>query len=202
MSIVVRQISSFFVIFHIDNRMCLCYDFQRSHAEDFMEIWDILDEHGVPTGRTVARGDKLHAGEYYLAVHIWIINAKGEYLIQQRDSAKPLWPGMWAATGGAAIAGETGLQAALREVEEELGIKPDPARMELLTRTRREDFFTDLFLLRQEINLDDVVMQPGEVCAVRWVDRTEIERLVQAGKFVKYRYLQSFLQGLPISETL
>ncbi len=163
-----------------------------------MELWDILDESGRPTGRTIARGDRLKPGEYYLAVHIWIVNGKGEYLIQKRDNEKPLWPGMWAATGGAAIAGETGMEAALREVEEELGIRPDPKRMELLARIKREDFFTDIWLMRQEIDLDDIVMQQGEVCAVRWASREEIEQLVGSGEFVNYRYLKSFLRGLQL----
>lgn len=165
-----------------------------------MEIWDILDETGRPTGRTIGRGDRLAPGEYYLAVHIWIVNHKGEYLIQKRDLEKPLWPGMWAATGGAAIAGETSLEAAMREVEEELGIRPDPESIVLLARIKREDFFTDIWSLRQEIDLQDIVMQPGEVCGVRWASVEEIEQLVLAGEFVNYRYLSSFLHGMPLND--
>ncbi len=165
-----------------------------------MELWDVLDETGRPTGRTICRGDQLRPGEYYLAVHIWIINSNGEFLIQMRDKEKPLWPGMWAATGGAAIAGETSLEAALREVEEELGVRPNPESMELLARIKREDFFTDVWSLRQDFSLEDVVMQPGEVCGALWASRDDIERLVQVGEFVNYRYLGSFLRGLPIKE--
>jgi isopentenyldiphosphate isomerase len=171
------------------------------HLEGTMELWDILDDSGRPTGRTVARGDRLKPGEYYLAVHIWFMNGKGEYLIQKRDKDKPLWPGMWAATGGAAIAGETSREAALREVEEELGIRPDPEQMVLLARIKRENFFTDIWSLRQEIDLCDIVMQQGEVCAVRWASRDEIEQLLLVGEFVNYRYLKSFLLGLPINNS-
>ena len=51
---------------------------------DKMEIWDILDENGNKTGRTIIRGEKLEVDEYHLVVHIWIINSNGEILIQKR----------------------------------------------------------------------------------------------------------------------
>lgn len=185
--------SPFFTICRIDNRGRLCYHFTRFVIpEDCMEIWDILDGDGQPTGRTIARGEKMGPGEYYLAVHIWIVNSKGEYLIQKRDDEKPLWPGMWAVTGGAAIAGESSLQAALREVEEEIGIHPDAGSMELLARIKRTDWFTDLWLLRQDIAMEDIVMQPGEVSDVLWANRPKIMEMAGAGDFVKYSYLGPF----------
>ena len=42
-------------------------------------------------------------------------------MISKRAPAKTA-PGMWETTGGGAVAGESGLEAAVREVREELGI--------------------------------------------------------------------------------
>jgi isopentenyldiphosphate isomerase len=159
-----------------------------------MEIWDILDEHGDKTGRTITRGEALRPGEYYLAVHIWIRNSAGEYLIQKRADDKPLWPGMWAATGGAAISGEGSLQSALREAEEELGVRPDSGRMEFITRIKRTEWFTDIWLLRQDIRIEDIVMQKEEVSAVQWATKEQILSMVERKDFVEYEYLQEILE--------
>lgn len=163
-----------------------------------VEIWDILDENGDKTGRTVVRGEPLLHGEYYLAVHIWIQNGKGEYLIQKRAADKPLWPGLWAATGGAAVSGEGSLDAALRETEEELGVKPDRGRLRFLGRLRKKDWFTDIWILEQDISLQSIVMQPGEVEDVRWVDKEQILGMVHRREFVEYSYLDAFLNSNPL----
>ncbi len=87
-----------------------------------MELWDILDEDGNATGRTIMRGNELKEDEYHLVVHIWIINNKGEILIQKRSEHLEFAPGVWATTGGSAIKGEDSITAACRETKEELGI--------------------------------------------------------------------------------
>ena len=88
-----------------------------------VELWDVFDENGIPTGKTALRGRSVLApGEYHLVVHIWVISKSGLFLIQRRADDKKLMPGEWAATGGAAVAGEDSLTAARRELLEELGI--------------------------------------------------------------------------------
>lgn len=160
-----------------------------------MEIWDVLDEHGNHTGRTMVRGEKMNPGEYYLAVHIWIKNSEGQYLIQKRSEEKTLWPGVWAVTGGAVVSGETSLQAAMREVEEELGVRPQGNSMCFLTRIKRKDWFTDLWLLQQDIEIADITMQPGEVDDVRWSTADAINDMVKRKEFVAYNYLDAFFDG-------
>ena len=53
-----------------------------------MELWDILDEKGNKTGRTMVRGNRIKRGDYHLVVHIWAKNEKGEYLIQKRAKTR------------------------------------------------------------------------------------------------------------------
>ena len=54
-------------------------------------------------------------------------------MISKRAPAKTA-PGMWETTGGGAIAGEDGLEAAVREVREELGIALRPENGRVFTR--------------------------------------------------------------------
>lgn len=151
-----------------------------------MEIWDILDGNGNLTGKTIVRGETLKEGEYHLAVHIWIVNDKGEFLIQKRADNLELLPGMWAATGGSAVSGEDSITAALRELQEELGIRLNRGEISKVVRIKRKDSFADVWLVKANISLDEVTLQKEEVSAVAWVSSEGIKQLVKEGKFHNY----------------
>ena len=86
-----------------------------------MEYWDLYDYTGKKKNKIAIRGAKLNNDDFHLVVNAWIINDDGEFLITQR-SANKSHPLMWECTGGSALIGESSLQAAIREVKEELGI--------------------------------------------------------------------------------
>lgn len=152
-----------------------------------MEQWDVLDRNGNPTGRTVARHKiQLKNGEYHLVVHIWIMDAKGRLLIQKRSENKPLMPGEWAATGGAAIAGENSIQAARREVFEELGIRTQEDELQLITRIVRKNAFLDVYLLQQTVPLEDLVLQRSEVAQAKWVTLDTLKQMLAEGGYHNY----------------
>ena len=46
-----------------------------------MEVWDLYTEGRIKTGETHLRGTALPKNRFHLVVHVWIVNAKGEYLI-------------------------------------------------------------------------------------------------------------------------
>lgn len=158
-----------------------------------MELWDILDQNGNKTGRTIVRGNPLNEGEYHLVVHIWIVNGAGELLIQKRADNIPLWPGKWAATGGSAIAGEDSLSSAVREVKEELGIQITKHEMELIERIKRRDTMTDLWLVRKNVDIKEIYVQLEEVSEAKWVSREMLLAMVEAGDFVEYSYIPDLL---------
>lgn len=151
-----------------------------------MELWDILDEDGNLTGRSIERGQPLGEGEYHLVVNIWIKNSKDEYLIQKRSEKVERWPGIWATTGGSAIKGENSLDAALREVKEELGISLKPSMLEKVTQVKRKNVLSDLWLVCQDIALEDVRMQKEEVSAVRYASLPEILSMTSNDEFFDY----------------
>ena len=151
-----------------------------------MELWDILDENGKPTGRLVERGKPMQQDEYHLVVHVWLTNPRGKFLITKRADAKP-FAGMWETTGGSAIAGETSLQAALRETKEELGIDLNAANCKLFTREKRQtDFpnFVDAWLCTVDDELPELNPDPLEVSQIRWAEREEIKNMINHGTFL------------------
>jgi 8-oxo-dGTP diphosphatase len=163
-----------------------------------LELWDILDENGSPTGRVVERGKPMNQDEYHLVVDIWIRNQSGEYLISKRTPNKHM-PNMWETTGGSAIVGDNSLQAALREVSEELGVSLPPAKGKCLFRLKRQhrDFpdFVDVWLFEHDMDITQVVYQPDEVCDAKWATPQTIRSMIQSGEFANtYTYLNDILE--------
>lgn len=134
-----------------------------------MELLDIRDKNGRVTGQTAVRGTVLNPDSYFLAVHIYLYNDQGQFLIQKRSLQKQLYPGKWDITGGAASAGETSEEAACREVLEELGIKLRRSDLKYINRLDRHPWLIDIWACRQEISLPELSLQTGEVDDIKLV---------------------------------
>ena len=152
-----------------------------------MEIWDILDKNGRRTGKTVVRGKRgLGKGEYHLVVHIWIVNDRGEFLIQKRSDKRPLMPGEWAATGGSAFSSESSRHAAARELNEELGIRLGRKDLKLDKRMLRKFSLTDIWAARCNVDVDNLNLQTEEVAKAKWVSADELKTMIRKGEFHNY----------------
>ena len=145
------------------------------------EIWDLYDKTGQRLNKTVARSRQrdIADGEFMLAVHIFIVNSRGEWLIQRRSDVKDWQPGTWDITGGAVLSGEESRDAAIREVREELGVTLLPGQLQLCRRLIRSRSLVDLWLAKADFALSDCVLQPEEVSAVRWVGTPEFIALLR-----------------------
>lgn len=152
------------------------------------EIWDLLDEEGRQTGRTMQKGEPIPEGLFHRGADVWIVNSKHQILIQKRSPKKRLSPNVWAMTGGSVIKGETSLQTIERETFEELGICLNLQDLQLVKTYRVEEVWLDEYIIRQEIDLNDIVMQEDEVCDVKWATCAEIEELLETGQFLKNRW--------------
>lgn len=141
-----------------------------------MELWDVLDVNGNPTGRIIERSGLLTAGEYYLGVHIYIINSKGEFLIQKRAKCKRHYPDIWDLNMGHVIAGETSKQAAIREISEEIGVRLEPDDLKLVERFVWEEYhhLIDVWLVNKDVDIRSAVLQQEEVSELKYVSKTEL----------------------------
>lgn len=151
------------------------------------EKWDILRSDGSFTGRTTLRGKcVLRPGEYHLVVHIWIMSSDGRFLVQRRSEQKRLMPGEWAATGGAAIAGEDSFTAANRELFEELGISSNKTTLRKLVRIKRRNSLLDVWFVNCDVESEQLRLQESEVAEVKWVTREEFEEMIDSGIYHNY----------------
>lgn len=152
-----------------------------------MEIWDIMNEDGVITGKTAVRGRTvLGRGEYHLVVHIWVISSEGNFLIQRRSEKRRLMPGEWAATGGSAVSGESSIKAAARELSEELGIKAPKGSLKLMGRLKRRNSFLDVWFIKCDADISRLRLQKSEVAEVKWVTPDELKIMLEQKSYHNY----------------
>ena len=152
-----------------------------------MELWDILNDQGVVTGKTAVRGRTvLRNGEYHLVVHIWVVSSDGNFLIQRRSEKRKLMPGEWAATGGSAISGESSLAAAARELREELGIKALKGSLKLMGRLKRRNSFLDVWFIKCDADISRLRLQKSEVAEVKWVTPDELKAMIDGRNYHNY----------------
>ena len=151
-----------------------------------MEYWDLYDKDRNKLNKKKARGSILKDDEYHLVINAWIKNENDEFLITQRAATKS-HPLMWECTGGSALAGETSVDAALREIKEELGIKIEPSSGKLIGSTRRYykgcPDILDVWIFESNATLDEIKIQEEEVCDVMWASIQTIRDLFNQGKF-------------------
>lgn len=152
-----------------------------------MELWDIMNEDGAITGKTVVRGRTvLGRGEYHLVVHIWVISSNGNFLIQRRSEKRRLMPGEWASTGGSAISGESSLHAAARELKEELGIGAPKGSLKFAGRLKRRNSFLDVWFIKCDADISRLRLQKSEVAEVKWVTPDELKIMIEQRDYHNY----------------
>lgn len=147
------------------------------------EFFEVLNEKGEYTGKIESR-EKCHKeGLWHKAVALFIINSKGQVLLQKRSANKKLWPSMWDITsGGHVLKGELGFQAIIRETKEELGIELEKNDMIFIgscisTNIKGDiinNHFNEFYIANKDVDETNLKLQEEEVSEVKWIDKNEI----------------------------
>lgn len=143
------------------------------------EYFDILDENGNKTGKIKLRTEVHRDGDWHRAVHIWIINDKGDVLLQRRCATKDSNPNMLdISCAGHLSQGDNSLDGAIRELKEELNIdvlKEDLQFIKTLKRSSKytdtfiNNEFDDLYILRTDKKIEDMKYQEEEISEIFYV---------------------------------
>lgn len=144
------------------------------------EFLDILDAEGKKTGKSKSYDDVHRTGLIHRTAHVWFLNSKNELLLQKRSANKRAYPNLWdISAAGHVSAGQTSLEAAKRETEEELGLGLPDSMFEYLftveehvvlnNGTYVNNEFQDVYLVRSDVNLSELKLPADEVSEVRWV---------------------------------
>ena len=147
------------------------------------EYFDVLNEKGDYTGITETR-EKCHKeGLWHKAVVVFIMNSKGQVLLQKRSPYKRMWANMWDVTaGGHVLTGEFGFQAIIRECKEELGIELNRNDITFIGASTSTNIkgdivnkhFNEYYIANKEIDEAKLKLQEEEVSEVKWIDKDEI----------------------------
>ena len=147
------------------------------------EYWDLYDADRNPLGRTIKRGDAFAEGEFYVCCEVWMQNSEGKLLITQRHPDKKAGS-LWEFTGGGVLAGETTKRAAVRELDEELGISIKEAELSLLEVYQHKNYFMDIFVIRKDMDPKTLALQPDEVVDAKWVSQEELLQMIEEKQVV------------------
>lgn len=155
------------------------------------ELWDVYTIDRKKNGKICARGEQenLLNDEFHLWVMVWIKNPKtGKYLVSQRSADKDTDPLKWETVAGHSIAGDTSLDAALREVFEEVGITLEREKATVLaTKVAltydgfRHNWIRDSYYFETTEEPDLQRATTNEVIQTRWLTVAEIRKMYDHG---------------------
>ena len=170
-----------------------------------LELFDVRDSEGNVTG--VARERELvHLnGDPHGTSHIWVVreNASGgwDVLLQKRSRDKDSYPDCYdVSSAGHLQAGDDFLPAALRELEEELGLRAQAEDLEFVgfRRAYREAFFcgrlfkdheiSAVYIYRKPVETSALRLQKEELESVMWMDLVDCRRAVGEGSLDNCMY--------------
>ncbi len=140
-----------------------------------MELWDAYDSSFRKIeNTTLVRGEAIPRDVFHLVCDVLVVHTDGTVLLMKRDYRKHLG-GLWEATaGGSALAGETPLQCAVRELKEETGIASDNL-VELGKEISNEKHAIHVeFLCVTSWDKNKILLQDGETIDYKWVSKKEL----------------------------
>lgn len=150
-----------------------------------MEIWELTDREGRPTGETAIRGEAIPEGRYHTVAEVLLRHRDGDYLLMHRDPKKILFPGRWEATaGGSALPGEDALRCVRRELREETGLEAESFREVALHIYDEDHCRFHSFVAETAADKSAVVLQPGETDAFRWATEAEFIAYLRSGEAI------------------
>ena len=145
-------------------------------ADNLDELFDVCDADDRVIGQA-PRGE-VHARRLlHRAVHIFVFNSRGEFLVHHRSALKDEYPlRITSSCSGHLNAGEDYDTAAVRELQEELGLRAPleylaafPAGLETANEHTR---------LYRTVTDDTPVPDPHEIESLEWADLRDVARRI------------------------
>ena len=146
-----------------------------------MELLDIVDENNNLTDRVEDKDIVHEQGLWHREVSIWVMNEKGEVLLQKRAATKRLRPNKWAMCGGHVGTGENEEVAAKRELFEEMGLKASSLELLFIDKTDISDNrrFSYMYFWKTNAKIEDCTIQYDELSEIKYITIAELERIVK-----------------------
>ncbi|SCN23982.1 Isopentenyl-diphosphate Delta-isomerase [Clostridium sp. N3C] len=160
-----------------------------------VEILDVVDEKGNPTGKTVEREKAHEEGIMHRTSHVWLLRkrcGRTQILLQKRCETKESFPGCYdISSAGHIPAGMDFAQSAIRELKEELGVSASEDELIFCGdriviwddcfygRPFHDRQYSRVFALWHDIEEEKLTLQKEEVDSVLWMDLDKCIELVE-----------------------
>tara|TARA_R110000868_G_scaffold122557_2_gene324926 strand:- start:329 stop:877 length:549 start_codon:yes stop_codon:yes gene_type:complete len=141
------------------------------------ELIDVLSDKGIKTGETVLKSVAHKSGIFHQTVHIWFYTKNHQILVQQRGKDKETFPLLFdVSVAGHIAAGEDIEAAALREIEEEIGVKVNKEQLKKIgvfksvqkhSASLIDCEFHHTYISELKVSLDQLKKQESEVADLK-----------------------------------
>jgi len=147
-----------------------------------MEIFDAFDKNGIALGYDLIRGDSIPKGVYHKIVQIYTMDEKNRILITQRHPLKHFGY-YWEITAGSVIKGEDELSAAVRELEEETGIKALKENLSLVQSFLGKTSIWYTYIHKVDMKNHVIQLCENETVDYRFISLDEFNHMVKTKQF-------------------
>ena len=155
------------------------------------EFFEIFDEQNQPLYFTKARHEVHRDGDWHRTIQVFVVNEREQVLCNLRSRDKDVYPAFWdISVGGHMAPGEHSLQAAVRELFEELGICLQPQELRFVTHFSLDGFddstcHTDrehatIFLYKTHLTASDFRIAADEIDALEFFSIDFIKQSLKA----------------------
>lgn len=150
------------------------------------ELFYLVDTNDRIKGYISRREAHANKNNIHRAVGIFVLNEKKQMLMQKRSRKKDMDPSKWSyAVGGHVTVGQTYRECAIREIEEELGIKTSVKLIaKTLIKMKKETEYTALFAVK--ISSSTLIT----------IDQDEIEKT----KWIPINQLKTFIKNYAVAD--
>lgn len=152
------------------------------------EFFDVLDENGNKTGKIKLRSEVHRDGDWHKVVHIWILNNKGDVLLQRRCATKDSYPNMLdISCAGHLSVGDDSLKGAIRELKEELNLDIKPEDLQFIKTLKNSSKYTekfinnefaDLYILITDKSIEEMSYQESEISEIFFISYKNFKDMV------------------------
>ena len=147
-----------------------------------VKTYKLINGKRIDTGETYERDSEWKSDEqdfYIVGINNWIVNKKGEFLVQRRSLTKKNNPGKYSSTNGLIQLNETSIDTVIRETKEELDVDISKDKIILVEESHviGGHLLVDIFLTIKDISLEDITIQENEVDLVKYVSLEELMNL-------------------------
>lgn len=162
------------------------------------ELIDILNE-DLTVFKTCLKSEAHKHGHLHASVHVWLYTKNGGVLFQKRSINKIVFPSLWdVSVAGHISAGETAINSAIREVEEEIGLTITKNELYKIgsikeTHQHKEDFIDNeihhIYIGKLTTPINQLKIQEEELSAIKLIPIDTFKKELKKTDFHK-RHVQ------------